>query len=350
MSVQIDFNAFKKTPLHLGDDARYLSHGGQAVVLHDRGTVVKLYYCHMRQDGAGGLENAIRERELLSWFNKLGMQGVSVPKPIDLVQLADPVPFKFLPWGEFKGDDFKFSAALRMSLLPGQRPDFPLSWLETHQEQGRQYFKNQGRVMGQFHLATEGQAAPDVAQVIPTGIEAGALYRALSRPVSEHISHEQLRALTQIHEQVLQRHPADRIIHGDFHAGNTIIEPVRGAISGVVDFANTKYGRPEHDLMISNGNLGQPAYAERWKAIEQGYIEATGYRPCQVQLAVYRLIDTASKATEDIERGDMSQRFTKYNLPAYLDACARYQQIMGVTLPDQAKPCKTKGPGVSPAP
>ena len=83
MRIDINFDDFKETPLRLSADVRYVAHGDHALAVRDQGAIVKLYYVvDPGRDGAHAYANAQKERDVLSWFSDLPLEGVQTPQAL----------------------------------------------------------------------------------------------------------------------------------------------------------------------------------------------------------------------------------------------------------------------------
>lgn len=328
MRIEIDFDAFKDSPLKLSADVSYLDHGGQALVACDKGTIVKLYYVSADQDSKSAKTSAAKEMDVLQFVSGLDLQGIGTPKPLELVNLEKPVPLEFASdpgAAEVWSNKCEVVAALRMTKLDGVNLNpatvmsVPYNNIAIHQ--------NIGEVMAIFHHAAKGREVP--FEIYDATKCAGYMRRTLEESFN-CMSRAQREWMLGIHQQVSAGHPADRLLQGDFHLRNVLGNRQNAQVTGVVDFGAAKLGCPETDMLLYAHFLEEPYYVNRREAVLRGYTGAGGVLPDASVTAAYNMFN-AAQSLMNHEQGGASDTC---QLAIYRNAVRHYHQLTGSHPPD----------------
>lgn len=195
-------------------DAYYMASGNYgAVVSHKDGTVSKLI--HRKQNTQ---QQQWSERELQKEISNLqvlqnaGITGFQIPE-----LLGEPI--------ELQSPDFY--ASYRMTKISGNQATWENGVFSPKEVE--RYFRHTGEVLGEFHHKATSMKAEWLFTHVP---ERGA--NVMQVP---SLSPEVNNALS-IANDYLQEHLISSVIHGDYHAGNILIDD-KARVSGLIDFSQT---------------------------------------------------------------------------------------------------------------
>lgn len=329
MSLQLDFNAFKNTPLALGPDARVLGHGAESVVVADRGTALKLYTAG---EGISFMETqmvACREATVLKWLAQHNDTGIKTPKPLEFQNFRAPVEARF-------GDDTRiFVAALRMEKLELAPPPFSPNWQQEAPEAGSRFFRNHGKAIAAFNnLAMRMPVDDDRLDYDPM---LAALKGHARRGTSRIILSSDIVWMLQEHERVMADKPA-YLCHGDLHTNNVSYNAQTQKVTAVIDWASATMAAPGRDLSHYAGATDDPAVIRRNQLVREGYHEAISRQPDPQATLLYALMHKASAVLLHEAQGINNPGYQTHVVQPYFKTLAVYLKQYSPDLAGASRP------------
>jgi hypothetical protein len=285
MSLTLDFNAFKKTPLLMHSGAQVLGSGGQAVVVDDGDTAVKLYTAN--PNGSNEVVNADSrsEYEVLKWLETHNDTGVKTPKPIDYIQFDTPVT------SHLGREPVVFLAAVRMDKMPIVKPPFGPNWQPHEVEQAKRFYKNLGQTIAHFNNLAQRKGTPEGlvrSDHLPTTLQALA-----EKNQTSIISGDELHMLITEYAKLTAGQKQVSMAHGDMHQNNVSYDPHTQEINAVFDWGCAMRSYPGRDMFHVGGLGGTQTVQLRNDMVRQGFEEVANHKVDPALMMLYSLMHNA---------------------------------------------------------
>ncbi|MDE1153743.1 MAG: aminoglycoside phosphotransferase family protein [Micavibrio sp.] len=311
---EFDQTALKTTSLALGNNARVIARGFEAVIVEDGDSIVKMFLNRANRCERS-LQNAEAENRTLDLLEQYGFAPCEIPKKIEFIKFSSPVQC---------GAD-SFVAAIRMTKLSGSQPDF--------QSLDEDFYRQCGRMIGKLHANAE--AIPPSKLYEFENITTS-FFAALEKHEIRSIPKNEIDVLKELHLKFKTATAPIVLLHTDA-APNNILVNEQNEITGLVDWSNTAVGRREDDFFHYGTNfINLPLAPDaRLSCVLDGYKTETGIELNKDAVKLSIMTTLADYILHNEVAGeDMRAPFNKSLIASFKEMISAY---MPATLKDGPK-------------
>jgi hypothetical protein len=292
MTLSVDFNSFSKTPFAWAAQPHVLGAGGQAVVIEDRGTAVKIF---LRSDNFGdnNVKTALeRELAVLSWLHTHNDTDIATPKPLEAKWLHQPHRFGLRADGVERSETLHALGFIRMSQLKGETPPAPNLVDSIVEPAAKAGMRELGRAMAQFNQLGAGLMTQLQLEINDPVV---CRFRQLisHEAAAPYFTRADVAMLADDYVALTKSAEFTGLAHGDLHLRQLLWSPATQRATGMVDWGEAVCALPGRDFMHYGLIPNHPVKQQAAETIMLGYTHAGGREPDPLVMRLYALMRRA---------------------------------------------------------